>query len=183
MAALDRFLTWWRIRKARPFLRAGCRLLDIGCGAESLPGTVPHLAEYVGIDPDLPAPRQVGTALFIKGWFPADLPELPPFDVITMLAVLEHVPPHHQGQVAEACFRFLKDGGHLIITTPSPTVDWILRILQHLHVIDGLRLEQHYGFEPRHTPVIFCRSGLTLIKQSRFQLGLNNLFVFQKHSP
>jgi hypothetical protein len=116
----------------------------------------------------------------IAGRFPEDLPDPRPFDAITMLAVLEHVKPEQQSQLAKHCARFLKPEGCLIITVPSPKVDRILSLLKLLRLINGMSLEQHYGFDASQTPSIFAVDGLTLVKSAKFQLGLNNLFVFKK---
>jgi hypothetical protein len=43
-----------------------------------------------------------------------------------------------------------------------------------------MRDDQHYGFNPRQAISTFQQAGLVLERQSRFQLGLNNLFVFRK---
>ena len=45
-----------------------------------------------------------------------------------------------------------------------------------------MALEQHYGFDPRETPTLFEVGGMELVKASRFQLELNNLFVFKKNA-
>jgi hypothetical protein len=49
-----------------------------------------------------------------------------------------------------------------------------------VRLIDGMSLEQHHGFDPRQTRSVFEPCGLRLVRASRFQLGFNNLFVFQK---
>jgi len=63
---------------------------------------------------------------------------------------------------------------------PSPIVDRILAILKGLRLIDGMSLEQHYGFEPKSVPSLFATAQLELAKAERFQWGCNNLFVFRK---
>ena len=106
-----------------------------------------------------------------------------PFDTITLLAVLEHVPTERQADLARACARHLVPGGHLVITAPGPLVDPILDALKFLRIIDGMALEEHYGFEPSDTPEIFEPHGFELVKARRFQLGLNHLFVFRRRAP
>lgn len=181
MKTLDRILQRWRIAEAQPYIAPGARLLDIGCADGALFEQLKsHIRDSIGIDPDLPGSSNKNHYKLIAGWFPRDLPNTLPFDVITMLAVLEHVPPEHQSQLAQDCARFLKPGGHLIITVPAPTVDQILKLLKFMCLIDGMSLEQHYGFDAAQTPTIFSVGGLALVKMKKFQLRLNNLFVFQK---
>ncbi len=181
MRAVDRILQRWRIAKARPYIASGARVLDIGCADGALFKQLKsRIGEGVGIDPNLVQLVEMDYCHLIAGWFPEDLPDARPFDVITMLAVLEHVPPERQPRLAEDCARLLKDGGYLVVTVPSPSVDRILSLLRFMHVIDGMSLEQHYGFKPSKTASIFSVGGLMLIKSKKFQLGFNNLFVFKK---
>jgi SAM-dependent methyltransferase len=180
MTALDRLLQKWRIRKARPYVLPGARVLDIGCADGELFRRIPHIAEGVGVDPDLPAsPAPVPNVVFRKGLFPDALPDERPFDVITLLAVLEHVPPACQEALAQDCARYLKPDGRLIITVPSPCVDRILSVLQFFRLVHGMALEQHHGYDPRQTPRLFAVRNLQLVETRTFQFGCNNLFVFQ----
>jgi 2-polyprenyl-3-methyl-5-hydroxy-6-metoxy-1,4-benzoquinol methylase len=181
MKALDRFLQRWRVAKVRPFIPLGARVLDIGCEDGllfRLCGNQIH--QGIGLDPILASPIKEGRFELLPGRFPESLPETEPFDVITMLAVLEHIPESLQREFAENCGLRLKPGGLLLITTPAPQVDRILTLLLALRLIDGMSLEEHHGFDPLKTPSIFSMAGLTLVKSAKFQWGLNNLFVFKK---
>lgn len=180
MKAVDRFLQHWRIDKTRRYIHPGARVLDIGCADGVLADRIPGLSEYVGIDPALESLPPRPNRSYIRGTFPQALADSRPFDAITMLAVLEHVPPDQQVPLAENCAAYLKEGGRLIISVPSPLVDHILDGLKLLRVIDGMAVEEHYGYEVERTPALFEGAGLSLLKWEKFQLGLNNLFVFQK---
>jgi 2-polyprenyl-3-methyl-5-hydroxy-6-metoxy-1,4-benzoquinol methylase len=181
MTKLDRFLQRWRLAKVRPFIPFGARVLDIGCGDGALFRFLGnHIYEGIGLDPTLSSPIQEEGFELIPGKFPEGLTDTNPFDVITMLAVLEHIPKSQQHSLAENCVRMLKPGGVLVITTPSPYVDHILHVLFALRLIDDMSLEEHYGFDARQTPAIFSTPILTLVKFTKFQFGLNNLFVFKK---
>lgn len=177
---LDRVLQNWRIREAAAFIRRGDAVLDIGSADGALFRLVPGLGPSVGIEPDLDVRHQaVSPSLdFYKGYFPEALPHPMQFDAITMLAVLEHIPPAQQLELAQACAAHLKPGGRLIITVPSQAVDYVLALLTAVHAIDGMSVHQHYGFRASETPAIFTPCGLHLITRRRFQLGFNNLFVF-----
>ena len=157
-------------------------MLDIGCADGALFGVLNYLQGGIGVDPDLTTPIRLPNADLVPGYFPADLPDQEPFDAITMLAVLEHVPEAQQVNLARDCFRYLREGGRVIITVPSPRVDQILVVLRAAGLVHAETLHQHYGFDVRRTPSIFGSQGFSLLHAGKFQLGLNNLFVFEKSS-
>ena len=134
----------------------------------------------VGIDPTLDETVEGGRFKLIPGMFPQDLPVGELFDAITLLAVLEHFPEAAYPSLAEGCSRFLKPGGKVIITVPSPRVDQILKVLKALRLVDGMSLEEHHGYEVDQTAKIFCPPNFRLICRRSFQLGLNHLFVFHR---
>ena len=181
MKPLDRLFQWWRVQRVRPYLPPQARILDIGCGDGGFFRALgDRVADGVGLDSALPAPVDAGRYRLIRGSFPDAVPSgTPPFDAITMMAVLEHVPPSQQPRLADACHALLKPAGRLIITVPSPAVDRILHALKFLPwLYEGHSLEQHYGYDVRRTPELFA--SLRLMAAKKFQLGLNNLFVFEK---
>jgi SAM-dependent methyltransferase len=156
------------------------RVLDIGCGEGLLLRSVPRIGEYVGIDPALQRSMTTNGGVFIQGWFPRDLPPCQPFDAIAMLAVLEHIPPSLQSEIATACVRLLKPGGRLLITVPSQFVDKILVVLRFTKMTEDMTTLQHYGLDVRKIPPLFSNAGFKLVRWRTFQLGLNNLFVFER---
>jgi 2-polyprenyl-3-methyl-5-hydroxy-6-metoxy-1,4-benzoquinol methylase len=180
MKALDRFIQNYRIDKVRRYLQPGARVLDIGCADGALFRRIPGIGTYIGMDPALEQPVQQPPLHLIRGTFPDHLPDHDPFDAITMLAVLEHFPADQYERLARECAAHLKPGGYLLITVPSALVDRILDLLRWVGLIDGMALEEHHGFSPGQTPAIFAATDLELVKRQRFQLGLNNLFVFRR---
>lgn len=181
MTWIDRMLQRWRIAKARPFIAPDARILDIGSADGVLFQRLGVTgARGLGIDPTLKTDAYVGGVRLVAGYFPKDMPPVEPFDVITLLAVLEHFPPTEYENLKRGCLKFLKPGGWLIITVPSPAVDNILAGLKFFGLIDGMSLEEHHGFEVSRTAAIFPPEHFRLLKRSTFQLGLNNLFVFER---
>ena len=179
MKLIDRVLQRWRIAVAAPWIPAGAQVLDVGCADGAL-FTVLHgrIAGGVGIDPDAPSLERSGVRL-VRGRFPDDAPDQR-FDAITMLAVIEHLPESSYTAVGEAAARLLRDGGRLIATVPEPAVDRIVHLLQRLRLAAGMSLHEHHGFATARTRAIFEPAGFTLLRHRRFQLGLNNLFVFER---
>ena len=182
MKFLDRFLRDWRIKMTTPYVRAHDRVLDIGCFDATLfeKLSAKPIGKSIGIDPLLKATIESEGYILVSGKFPNDLPADKTFNCITLLAVLEHIPDEEQYKLSNDCFNYLEPSGRVIITVPSPFVDHILWILTKLRLIDGMSLEEHYGFMVDNVPMIFNSEQFKLIKQKRFQLGLNNLFVFEK---
>jgi len=169
--------------RAAEYMNRGDRVLDVGCADGALFRYVPDLGPSAGVEPDLDraSSPSIPNVDFFAGYFPDAITGAPrTFDVITLLAVLEHVPPAQQAPLAQACAAHLRPGGRLVITVPSPAVDYLLVALKSLKIIDGMSVEQHYGFATSQTPGIFLPYGFNLIARRRFQLGFNNLFVFQR---
>jgi 2-polyprenyl-3-methyl-5-hydroxy-6-metoxy-1,4-benzoquinol methylase len=182
MKLTDRVLQRWRIAKAKPFIAPGSQILDIGSADGAL---FRQLGRWkgercLGIDPTLKADIRVDDVPLVAGCFPKDMPAVEPFDVITLLAVLEHFPPSEYENLQGGCIKFLKPGGRLIITVPSAAVDRILAVLKFLRLIDGMSLEEHHGYQVEQTTAIFPAKSFRLLRRKGFQLGLNNLFVFER---
>ena len=185
MKLIDRILQRWRISKAVKHLPDGSRVLDIGCfGGELFSMAGGRIRTGVGIDPLLPDSQdmeQFENIVFVKGFFPADMPTLTDrFDSIVALAVFEHVPEDMQHDFVRVCFDLLNENGKVILTVPSPFVDKILAILAKLRLIDGMSMDEHHELSIGGISDLFEKNGFLLLRHSKFQLGLNNLFVFQK---
>lgn len=180
MKALDYYLQNWRIDVVRPHLRPTDRILDIGSFDGALARRVGKYSAYVGIDPEADPSKSNGDLKLFKGLFPQDLPPQEPFDAITMLAILEHIPEDVMAGFARSCSDALKPGGKLLLTVPHPFVDKILDVLMAVKILDGMETEAHHGFDVSQTPTIFKNAGFEMIAHKRFQLGLNNFYAFQK---
>ena len=178
---LDRQLRNARFRRARPFVGPGDVVVDVGCAdGEMFDQWDDTIGPSIGYDPDVETTTAAGRHELRPGVFPEDAPGDLACDVITMLAVLEHVPPDRQASLATACARSLRPGGRVVVTVPSPLVDRILDVLGALRLIDGMHADEHYGFAPSDTLTVFGGDEFELVTHRRFQLGLNNLFVFRR---
>lgn len=94
------------------------------------------------------------------------------FDLVTMLAVLEHLtdPPFVIGEIA----RVLKPGGRLVLTTPKKSADALIR----LYVRDLDDEHETYFDEPKMKALV--QSTMTPVGYHTFLFGLNQSFSAEK---
>lgn len=165
---------------AAPWIPPGARVLDVGTADGALFASLrERVRGGVGIDPEgVDANPRDGVRL-IRGAFPQDAPR-EQFDAVTMLAVLEHFPEDVIDAVARGVAALLPPGGRLILTVPEPAVDRIVDALRRVHLLDGMEVDEHHGFAATGTRAIFEPRGFRLVAHRRFQLGLNNLYVFER---
>jgi len=176
----DRLIRSLRLRHVGRFLPEGARVLDVGCYDGALFARyADRIVSGVGLDPMLASSGTRGKFRFVADGFPSEALGDERFDVITFLAVLEHVQAAELGAWRDACSRLLVPGGVVVATVPSPRVDDILTVLMRLHLVEGMSVHEHHGFDPGDVPAAFADTTLSLVEQRRFELGLNNLFVFR----
>lgn len=145
---LEPLLARLRANKANNLIPANLRrgrVLDIGCG--SYPYFLSHTSflEKFAIDQSVPPEDQSGIH-----WHTLDLniePELPFedgfFNVITMLAVVEHLDPTSLVSLFKEAHRTLTPGGHLILTTPAAWSDNILKWMARLNLVSAEEIDEH----------------------------------------
>ena len=104
-------------------LPKNAHILEIGCGNNWLGNCLFNKGwkNYVGIDV-IGNPSIKGD---INQWEILGL-KAESYDVIIAFEVVEH------DNIWNACFSLLKPGGKLLITTPNPSGDWVLKILEFL---------------------------------------------------
>jgi 2-polyprenyl-3-methyl-5-hydroxy-6-metoxy-1,4-benzoquinol methylase len=137
MKAFDYLLQKQRIAQAAAFINTGAHVLDIGSYDGELFKQLQHKKiTGIGVDP-LAENTDAGNYSLVKGIFPDAFAPGEQFDCITMLAVIEHIPPQAQHKLAEACHQYLKPKGRVIITVPSPFVDFTSIPHHRWHVAGG----------------------------------------------
>lgn len=165
---------------AERYIPEGSRLLDIGGFDGSFLNLVsPRISRGVCIDP-LIEDKVDGKIVLVKSYITERLP-FPDdsFDVVTMLAVFEHLSLLREPIVKEV-YRVLSVHGRIVLTVPDEAVDKILGVLVRLKLVDGMSLEEHDHFPAGDTVRCFSGNGFALRHHRTFQMGLNNLFVFEK---
>ncbi|MXV73458.1 class I SAM-dependent methyltransferase, partial [Candidatus Poribacteria bacterium] len=170
---LDEMLEFLRFTKVEPYIPQAATLLDIGAGDGNFLRYIDgHLREAVGVDSHLKQTVEFKTYRLVPGVFPYDFKAESAFDVITMMAVAEHIPMEVFPDVTQACWKYLKPGGQVIITVQHPRVEGLLDLLKDLRVVEGFSMHEHYGFDPECLPEIFNR--WTLKERKRWGFRCNN---------
>jgi 2-polyprenyl-3-methyl-5-hydroxy-6-metoxy-1,4-benzoquinol methylase len=158
-------------------------IFDIGCDdGFLLKKMVGRTERQDGCDPLLRVAFISPNSKLMKGYFPKVIQDhhiQTSYDAIFALAVFEHFTENDLRESATVIHNMLTPEGRLIVTIPHPFVDQLLDLLLAFHLIDGQAVEEHHGFEPEKLLDYFSDS-LRCIKRKRFQLGLNNVFIFQR---
>ena len=161
-------------------LRTG-RILDIGCG--TFPYFLAHTAfeKKIAID-QLPLPNPVASSLKIEGYsLNLNLqPSLPFadgfFNVVTLLAVVEHLNPDSMAILFCEIYRVLGSRGMVIITTPAAWSDGLLRTMARLKLVSAEEIDEHaYVYTLPLIGWYFGQAGFKMkkVKFGYFELMLN----------
>lgn len=168
-----------RLRKVLPYLKRypDCRLLDIGCGWEArlLRTMEPYIAEGLGVDskaPKIYEPKLKTYELRLEDRLPF---EDASFDVITMLAVMEHL--ENDEQILVECARLLRPGGGLLVTVPSRYAKPVLEFLSYrVGIVNADEVRDHKRYYNRADlfSLVDGVEGLHIETHQYFQLMFNN---------
>lgn len=100
------------------------------------------------------------------------------FDVITMLAVIEHIHPKKLEYVFKEIYRILKTGGMFIITTPAVIAGPLLRLMAKIRLVSPLEIEEHkYSYGRDRIVALLQRSGFSRESLRSGYFFLNTWFI------
>jgi SAM-dependent methyltransferase len=188
---LEPLLAQMRSRQANRLIPAGLRngrILDIGCG--SFPYFLAHTAfqEKFAVDRLALQHQQLSDlqiqfhALNLSAEpvlpFEADF-----FDVVTLLAVVEHLNPSSTAQLFTEIHRVLRADGLVILTTPAAWSDGLLRRMAKLNLVSAEEIDEHaFSYT---LPILgwhFGQAGFSMykVKFGYFEFMLNMWATAQK---
>lgn len=151
---IDLLLAKWRYRTAIGQIKqAGKRgyILDIGCGGYPLFLTYVDFAGKYGLDRNISSSAieniKKDGIILVNHDVEANGGELPfednYFDVVTMLAVFEHIEPDRLVDIHRSIYRILKPDGLCVLTTPAFWTEGLLRLLAKWNVISDAPIKEH----------------------------------------
>jgi 2-polyprenyl-3-methyl-5-hydroxy-6-metoxy-1,4-benzoquinol methylase len=170
------------MRRVLPYVQRypRCTLLDIGCGWEArlLQELEPYIGKGIGVD--FKAPRiKTGRLETISTVLEKKLPfQECSFDLITMLAVLEHL--DHPEAILKEIARLLRPGGGLLLTVPSWYAKPVLEFLAfRVGIVNPEEIRDHKRYFNRKDllNLIDSTPGLQVARHEYFQWRFNN-FLF-----
>ena len=150
------------------------RVLDVGCGPGTFLGMLGDAHECVGVDitaPQIEYAKSVYTSANLSFYSCAleDLPELPPFDAVTAIELIEHLPEELARETLGEAIRRLRPGGRLVLTTPDYGSPWPLveRVVDRLGDVEYY--VQHINkFRPPRLRALLEDLGLVDVQVSKY---------------
>lgn len=182
---LEGYLAKKRAKMANSVIESHHRkgiVLDIGCGSYPIFLMSTEFALRIGMDNLLKSNNIEETFLasVYTVAFDIEADACVPLadsscDVVTMLAVIEHIDPSHAPVLLKDVYRILKPGGLFILTTPSAWTDLLLRILARMRIVSAAEIEDHkvaYTRQRLHSILqkVFPEKG---IQSGHFELFMN----------
>lgn len=174
---LEPILRRIRTSKVRKYIPKNCILCDIGCGfnAKFLLDISDYISEGYGFDKKIDK-KKINNIYIQNAEIANNIPlEDESVDCVTLLAVLEHL--DNATKVLSECYRVLKFGGILILTTPSPFSKPILEFLSSkLKIVSPVEIADHKHYYSKKEMVKILEDiGFKNIETRSFEFGLNNL--------
>lgn len=147
---LEDFLSLRRMKIAQKLIEKHGKngsILDIGCGSYPLLLINSNFNEKYGIDQVITDTKLkhlnislVKHNIHVDGKLPFNNDY---FDVISMLAVIEHLEYNQAYKIIKECYSILKKKGILIITTPAKWSDYPLKLMAKLHFVSPEEIKEH----------------------------------------
>lgn len=168
---LTAFLKWMRNQKIKGFIYG--RFLDIGSEKGEL---VKEFCGF-GLDRDPKGPKgrviqfKIGNAYFP---YMSNI-----FDTVAMVALIEHL--DNLIFNLKEIHRILKNGGQLIVTTPSPKAKKLIKLLSFFPLLlDPSGIDHKIYFSRKNLYRLFETIGFRIIYYKTFQFGMNQLIIAKK---
>jgi len=155
-------------------------LLDVCCGEEYslLKSLKDRVDDLYGIDSEVK--ESVDGNIHLRREYLVKALNYPSifFDIVVMSAAVEHL--EYPIEILEEVYRILKHGGKLLLTTPEPSADRILKALSFMKLSELDEDSHKYYFSKEDMSKILTNIGFDNIIVIPFEFKLNKLVISQK---
>ncbi len=192
---LESFLAKQRIKIANkliPSTHRNGRLLDIGCGNYPLFLLNSEFNEKFGIDKGIKENYGLPVETIVKDGnqfqnqkitiinYDIEGEDKIPFDseyfdVVTMLAVFEHIEPEKLVKILSEIHTILKPGGIYIMTTPAIWTDRLLKVMAKLRLVSSVEIQEHKDAY-NHSKISFILQKAGFLKE-KLQFGYFEMYM------
>jgi SAM-dependent methyltransferase len=181
---LEGFLAKQRANKATQLISGQLRggsILDIGCGSHPFFLLNIEFADKYGLDKTLHGKIvHDGVSRITVNNFDVEQDVTLPhadesFDVVTMLAVIEHIEPTKLNRLLADIYRVMRCGGEFVLTTPAYWTDGLLRVLARANVLSKEEIDEHKDtYSHAKLSKLLVDGGFS---QENIQLGYFEMFM------
>lgn len=180
---LEPFLSTQRVKIANKLIKYNHKngaILDIGCGTYPIFLVNSNFSVKFGLDKEInnntfknQGIRLAKHDILLDSKLPFQKES---FDVITMLAVIEHLKIDNANVVLKNCYSLLKPNGIIIITTPAKWSDSLLKIMAKFNLVSKQEIEEHknsYTLNQLNHILLNASFGPEKIEKGYFEFFLN----------
>lgn len=167
------------------------RILDVGCGSYPYFLAFTRFKERFGVDRVVDENKSKGNVPGVQLFqFDVDQQDTLPFpdqhfQVVTMLAVFEHIAKNRLTILLNDVRRTLKPGGMLIMTTPTGWTGPILSTLTRLGLVSEIEIGEHKdSYSKKMVMAVLAETKFKtdVIAHSYFELYMNQWVTIRKKS-
>jgi len=166
----------------------GGRLLDLGCGTYPYFLSIADEMEKYGLDKNLNENcKEQFKDIKLQKFDIENENNIPfqdsYFNVVTMLAVCEHLSRESLSHKLQEIYRILKPGGAVIMTTPALWTAFILNTMAKLRLISSEEIKDHKRlYSLSEISILLNQAGFSLeaIKAGYFELFMNTWVIAKK---
>jgi len=178
---LEPILYRLRATKVKGFIPKNSLVCDIGCGENGtfLFEIKNYIKAGVGYDKEV-TPINTDKIVLKKSELTQSIDESSEFfDCVVLMAVLEHL--SNLEAIMKECYRILRAGGRLLLTTPAPKSKAVLEILSFkLGFVSSYLMKEHkHYFSQDELKQVLIKAGFLAekITVTPFELGYNHFVL------